>query len=97
MMKGIEIIDDIVNERSFKISNEQFEIVLRFLEVDSNSNFLKIRNSYKNKFNLKIKYLFIFLNKNISDLRLLNFFLKNKKIVNSLNICSLYDNINLNK
>ena len=96
-MKGIEIIDDIVNERSLKISNDQFEIVLRFLEADSHSNFLKIRNFYKNKFNLKIKYLFIFLNKNISDLRLLNFFLKNKNIVNSLNICSLYDNINLNK
>lgn len=96
-MKGIEIIDIIIRNKNFKISNDQFEIVLRFLEVDSNSNFRKTRNFYGKNFNIRIKYLFSFLNKNINDLRLLNFFLKNTRIINSLKLYSLFDKIYLKK
>tara|TARA_B110000003_G_C16650890_1_gene534082 strand:+ start:1731 stop:2015 length:285 start_codon:yes stop_codon:yes gene_type:complete len=92
-MKGIEIIDIIVKIKKLRISNDEFEIVLRFLEVDSNLNFRKTRNFFHEDFVIKIKYLFNFLNENIDDLRLFNFFLKNKKVLNSLKLDFLYHNI----
>ena len=94
-MKGIEIIDLIVKNKKSTILNDEFEIVLRFLEVDSNSNFRKTRNFFQEDFLIKIKYLFNFLNENINDLRLFNFFLKNKKVLNSLKLDFLYPKIPL--
>ena len=94
-MKGIEIIDIIVKNKKSKISNNEFDIVLRFLEVDSNLNFRKTRNFFHEDFVTKIKYLFNFLNENINDLRLFNFFLKNKKVLNSLKLDFLYHKIHI--
>ena len=67
-------------------------IILLFLILNViNSNRVRIYERIER--NYVAEKVFNFLNENIDDLRLFNFFLKNKKVLNSLKLDFLYHNI----
>lgn len=93
MLKTTDIIDKILNNPKYIISDNQFEILLRYLEVSSHFNFKGSKKFYKEDFNKSFRVLLLYLNDKISDLRLLNFFLKNRSLLQSLGLNNILSNV----
>jgi len=87
-LRPIQIFDKIIRNGYIKISKDELEILLRFLEVISKSNFQPLRNHYNNEYLKNLSIVCFFLHENFNDIRVFNFFLKNKSILKNLKLDS---------